>query len=44
VKQSRHGIGRDLDIELAQQIGDSGRRLVGPSNAGNGIASGVVFQ
>jgi hypothetical protein len=44
VKQSRHGIGRDLDIELAQQFGDSGRRLVGPSNAGNGIASGVVFQ
>ena len=39
-----HGIGRDLNIELAQQFGDSGRRLVGPSNAGDGIAGGVVFQ
>jgi hypothetical protein len=44
VKQPRHGIGRDLDIELAQQFGDSGGRLVGPSNAGDGIAGGVVFQ
>ena len=44
VKQPRHGIGRDLDIELAQQLGDSGGRLVGPSNAGDGIAGGVVFQ
>ena len=44
VKQPRHGIGRDLDIKLAQQFGDSGGRLVGPSNAGDGIAGGVVFQ
>jgi hypothetical protein len=44
VEQSRHGIGRDLDIELPQQLGDSGRSLVGPSNAGDGIAGGVVFQ
>jgi hypothetical protein len=44
VKQPRHGIGRDLDIELAQPFGDSGGRLVGPSNAGDGIAGGVVFQ
>jgi len=44
VKQARHGIGRDLDIELPQQFGDSGRRLVGPSNAGDRIACGVVFQ
>jgi hypothetical protein len=44
VQQPRHGIGRDLDIELAQQFGDSGGRLVGPSNAGDGIASSVVFQ
>jgi hypothetical protein len=44
VKQPRHGIGRDLDIELAQQFGDPGRCLVGPSNAGDGIAGGVVFQ
>jgi hypothetical protein len=29
---------------LAQQFGDSGRCLVGPSNAGDGIAGGVVFQ
>jgi len=43
-KQSRHGIGRDLDIELSQQFSDSGRRLVGPPNAGDGIAGGVVFQ
>lgn len=44
MKQSRHGIGGDLDIELPQQFGDSGRRLVGPSNAGDGIAGCVVFQ
>ena len=44
VKQSRHGIGADLDIELPQQFGDSGRRLVGPTNAGDGIAGDVVFQ
>jgi len=44
VKQPRHGIGRDLDMELAQQFGDSGRCLVGPSNAGDEIAGGVVFQ
>jgi hypothetical protein len=44
VKQPRHGIGRDLDIELAQQFGDSGGRLVGPSNASDGIAGDVVFQ
>jgi hypothetical protein len=44
VKQPRHSTGRDLDIELAKQFGDSGRRLVGPSNAGDGIAGGVVFQ
>jgi hypothetical protein len=44
VKQPRHGSGRDLDIELPQQFGDSGRRLVGPANAGDGIAGGVVFQ
>ena len=31
-------------MELAQQFGDSGRCLVGPSNAGDGIAGGVVFQ
>ena len=31
-------------MELPQQFGDSGRRLVGPSNAGDGIAGGVVFQ
>ena len=42
-KQPRHGIGRDLDIELPQQFGDSSRGLVGPSNTGNGIAGGVVF-
>jgi hypothetical protein len=29
VKQPRHGIGRDLDIELAKQFGDSGRCLDG---------------
>jgi hypothetical protein len=29
---------------LAQQFGDSGRRLVGPSNAGDGIAGDLVFQ
>jgi hypothetical protein len=44
VKQPRHGIGRDLDIELTQQFGDAGERLVGPSNAGDGIAGGVVFK
>jgi len=44
VKQPRHGIGRDFDVELAQQFGDSGRRFVGPSNASDGIAGGVVFQ
>jgi hypothetical protein len=43
-KQSRHGIGRDLDIELPQQFSDSGGGLVGPPNAGDGIAGGVVFQ
>jgi len=44
VQQPRHRIGGDLDVELPQQFSDSGRRLVGPSNAGEGIASGVVFQ
>ena len=44
VKQPRHGIGGDLDVELPQEFGDSGRRLVGPSNAGDGIAGSVVFQ
>ena len=43
-KQSRHGIGGDVDIELPQQFGDSGRCLVGPTNAGDGISGGVVFQ
>jgi len=34
-----------LDLaKLAQQFSDSGRRLMGPSNAGDGIAGGVVFQ
>jgi len=27
-----------------QQFGDSGRRLVRPTDAGDGIAGGVVFQ
>ena len=44
MKQPRYGIGRNLDTEVAQQFGDSGRRLVGPSNAGDRIAGGVVFQ
>ena len=44
MKQPRHGSGGDLDIELPQQFGDSGRRLVGPANAGQGIAGSVVFQ
>ena len=44
VKQPCHGIGRDLDIELPQQFGDSCRRLVGPANAGDGIAGGVVLE
>ena len=44
MKQSRHGIGGDVDIELPQQFGDSGRRFVGPTNAGDGISGGVVFQ
>ena len=44
MKQSRHSIGGDLDIELPQQFGDSGRSLVSPANAGDGIAGGVVFQ
>jgi len=43
-KQPRHGIGRDLNIELPQQFGDSGRRLVGPPNASDGISGDVVFQ
>ena len=43
-QQSRYGIGRNLDIELPQQFSDSGRRLVGPANAGDGVAGGVVFQ
>jgi hypothetical protein len=43
-KQSRNGIGRDLDIELPEQFGNSGRRVVGPRNAGDGIAGGVVLQ
>ena len=43
-KQPRHGVGRNLDIELPQQFGDSYRRLVGPANTGDGIAGGVVFQ
>jgi len=43
-KQSRYGIGRDLNIELPQQFGDSGRRFVGPPNAGDGISGDVVFQ
>jgi len=29
VKQPRHGIGRNLDIELPQQFGDSGRPSYG---------------
>ena len=44
MKQSRHGIGGYLETELMQQFSDSGRRLVGPTNAGDGIAGGVVFQ
>ncbi len=43
-KQSRYCSGRNLDIELPQQFSDSGRRLVGPANAGDGVAGGVVFQ
>lgn len=44
MKQPRHSVGRDLDIKLPQQLGDSGRRLVGPSDAGDGITGGVMFQ
>jgi hypothetical protein len=37
-------MGGDLDIELSQQFGDSGRGLVGPTNTGDRVARGVVFQ
>jgi hypothetical protein len=40
----RHGIGRDLYLDLLQQLGDSGSRLVRLTNGGDGIAGGVVFQ
>ena len=44
MKQSRHGIGGNVDVELPQKLGDSGRCFVGPADTGDGIAGGVVFQ
>src|SRR5262245_56704205 len=44
MEKAGDSVGTDADAEVAQRQGNFGRRSTGPPQAGDGIASGIVFE